>query len=557
MGAASTNARAAVLRLRDRLAPPARRLWPWVPVLFGVVYALLLLTSLRSVVQSIYRSADSSSALTIGQAYPDRPAGSIVTLGNFPWYSTLWFEQLTRGLPAHREIWQVAPWMFSLAGVGMVAWSTVRAAGRWAGTMAGLALACAAPPLLTYQFSWSVHAWTFFHVCLLGFFLVLWAIHGGRLGGSVLHLAGCAFLAAATAVGLASDTLLTPAGLAPFLVAGLALAVMLPAPAGRRIGASALGVSVVSAVGASIIGHAMRADGVHTYPFDLFFAPWNRIVPNARLSAQSLAFLFNGDFGGEKVAAKSVLTFACALAILGGALWAALHLRDWGRAIRASIQERTRAGLADDPARTAHVAFWGLAGTIMLVAFILSTTPVDRTTSRYIITAGYAIAALLPVAAVRRGGWARPAVVIGLCVILTGSVAALVRRDLQDTAAHFPGPALSGPLDRLAKEQGLRYGYAGYWDASPLTWQSDGTVEIYPVRGCPGTVSGLCPFQFHQISSWYSPKPGVRTFLLSDPAQPLGALAPSRALGPPELVRHIGAATVYVYGYDIASKFSP
>ena len=53
------------------------------------------------------------------------------------------------------------------------------------------------------------------------------------------------------------------------------------------------------------------------------------------------------------------------------------------------------------------------------------------------VTGGYAIAALSPLAAVAWNLWARVALVIGLCVIVTGSIASLIRRDLQDNPGHL------------------------------------------------------------------------------------------------------------------------
>src|SRR5258706_6370849 len=134
------------------------RLWPWLPLVFAGVYFVVLLASLRSVVQAIYWSADVVSAPYIGELYPARGAGAHVVLGNIPWYTTLWFEELTRGLPAHREIWEGAPWLFSLFGVGLVAWSAGKAAGRWAAMVVAVAAGCAGPGLFTYPFARSQHA---------------------------------------------------------------------------------------------------------------------------------------------------------------------------------------------------------------------------------------------------------------------------------------------------------------------------------------------------------------------------------------------------------------
>ncbi|HXW58711.1 MAG TPA: hypothetical protein VEJ23_04445, partial [Solirubrobacteraceae bacterium] len=72
---------------------------------------------------------------------------------------------------------------------------------------------------------------------------------------------------------------------------------------------------------------------------------------------------------------------------------------------------------------------------------------------------------------------------------------------------------------------------------------------------CAGGQS-LCRFGIHNISNWYVPHAGERTFLISDPTQPVAA-PPVPALGPPSAVYHIAELTMYVYPYDIASKIQP
>jgi hypothetical protein len=538
--------------MRERWAPLLGRLWPWVPVAFGVVYFALLLTTLRSVVQAIFWNADATSALTIGEAYPELPPHTEVVLGNFPWYSTLWFESATRGLPAHRDLWQVAPWFVSLAGVAGLAWSTGKAAGRWAAAMAALALVCASPPsLLVQQFAWSIHAWTYFHVCVLGVFLVLWADRGGRVGSWPVHVALAALLTVVTAIGLASDPLLAPTGLIPFAVAAAALAALLRRPARLRIAISAAAVIVGTLVGASLITHHMEANGVHGYPLGLNFAGWDQIGPNVWVAAQCMTHLFSGDFGGAKVDARSLLAFACGVTVLTAVYVTARYLRDWSRSVAVAARRRSRDEVASHPARTAHIVFWGLAGATTIAAFVLSSLPVGRSSTRYVVTGGYALAALVPVAAATWGRWSRVALVVGLCVVLTGSIASLVRRDLQDVGPTTITPRETHALTSLAHDAGVKYGYAPYWEAAPLTWQAKGAVDVYPVRACGDRP---CPFHLHRINSWYDPRPGTKSLLISDSSKPLGEI-PEARLGRPELVRQIGTMTVYVYGYDVATRF--
>jgi hypothetical protein len=528
------------------------RLWPWLPLLFAGVYFVVLLATLRSVVQSIYWSSDVVSAPYIGELYPSRGSGAHVVLGNIPWYTTLWFEELTRWLPAHREIWEGAPWLFSLFGVGLVAWSAGKAAGRWAAMVVAVALACAGPGLLSYQFALSIHAATFVHVCILGAFIVLCASRGGQVRGRYAHVALSAAIGAVTAAGVASDRLLVVAGLAPFLLTGLALAWLLGPPARRRLALSAVGVTVLALVGGRVIAAIMEASNVRAAHFDITFAQWDHLVPNLRLLAQGLAYLFNGDFGGARFNGRGLLAFACALALAAAAYAAVRFGRRW--VTEAIARRRRREENGPPPALAAHVVFWSSAAVLLALAYVFSSVPIDRYTSRYLLTVGYGIAALVPLAATIRYAWARAAVVAGVCVIVTGSIAALARRDLQDQAPGFPTPALSGPLLRLAHQYGATVGYANYWDAAPLTWQMKSDVRVYPVRSC-ASGAGVCPFGLHRISTWYLPRPGRRSFLVVDPRFPNGPQDPGPALGRPIRVAAIPPARVYVYDDDIAARF--
>jgi hypothetical protein len=71
------------------------------------------------------------------------------------------------------------------------------------------------------------------------------------------------------------------------------------------------------------------------------------------------------------------------------------------------------------------------------------------------------------------------------------------------------------------------------------------------VWACSG--QQLCRFYFHNISSWYTPRPNTKTYLVVDPAQPL-VTGPDPAMGKPLKMLTVGRLQVYVYGYDIASK---
>jgi hypothetical protein len=181
----------------------------------------LLFASFGSIVGVIYGNADISSAPVIGALFPQAPSSASTVLGYHPWYSTLWFELSTRWVPGHRQLWEVGPWVASVAGVVLVAWSTAKVAGRLAGWLVAIVLVCASSRLLTIQFGSDLHGATAVNVCVLAAFLVLLVLHGGRIGRPATHVFLCAVVSVVTAAGLSSDALLVAAGLVPFVVAGL------------------------------------------------------------------------------------------------------------------------------------------------------------------------------------------------------------------------------------------------------------------------------------------------------------------------------------------------
>jgi hypothetical protein len=524
-----------------------RRNWPWLPVGIALVYVLLLLGEARSLVQAVYLSADVSSGPMIAELSDQAPAGSEVVLGNFPWYEAYWFETVTRWVPAHRQLWEVAPYLFSLAGIACVAWSAWKVAGRWAGAMVAVALGCASAGLLSYQFAWSIHAAVLFHAPLVGAFLVLCVARGGTIGRPALHMTAAVALTLVTALGVASDRLTLVTAVVPLAVAGLAVAWLAGGSLRKPLALTAVGVAAGSVVIGLIVAALARDAGIRAADFPIRFTTFERLGPNVRLLFESLAYLAGGDFGGKDPTVSSVLELLCAAAVAVGLVWAARYARRFAGQATA------------DPVRAAHVLFWSCAGGFAAITFLVSTLPVDKFSSRYVIVTLYAIPALLAVAVAGARDWRRAAVVGGVALVALSGLFSLARRDLQDNAPGYPTGAVSGPLADLVREERLDHGYAGYWDAAPLTWQTKAVARVYPVQPCtPATPqkAGYCPFPFHRIDSWYRPSRGARTFLVIDPTQP-GVQAPDPRFGRPERVEQIGQLEVRVYGYDIASRLGP
>jgi hypothetical protein len=502
-----------------------KRAVAWVPLPFAAVYAAVLAATFGSLVGSLYSSADVAAAPYIGQLWTAAPSGAHVVLGHIAWYEALWGEWLTRGWPLHRQLWEVGPWLVSLAGIALVAWATAKAAGRFAAMLVAVSLVCAGAGLISYQFPAAIHALTWVHVCLLGCFLVFVADRGRA------HPLLWTALVLVTAGGVASDRLLVLAGVAPFVLAAAVL--------GRRSFVSAAVLAVVSIAGAQAIVAEMQAAHVRADRFTVRFGGWHRLGPNVRILGHALLYLFNGDVGRPRVEARWLLGLACALVLAAAALLAISSVFRYRNA---------------DRVRAVHLTFWWLAGSLLATVFVLTNVPVDRFSARYIVGLGYAIVVVAAVAAARKGLLARSVAALCVCVLVTGSIVTLLAHDLQESSSTYPSTALAGKLLRFAQASGIRYGYAGYWDAAPLTWETKAHVQIYPVGPCP-TAAGICGFPFNRISSWYVPRPATRTFLVVDPARPAGLAGFLSGLGRPERSARVGRLSVFVYDYDIAARF--
>ena len=128
--------------------------------------------------------------------------------------------------------------------------------------------------------------------------------------------------------------------------------------------------------------------------------------------------------------------------------------------------------------------------------------------------------------------------------------------NLSTRIARAPLARYASKIVRLADENHATVGYAGYWDASNLTWNVNLRVAVRPVMQCPNpTGAGMCPFFLERVPSWYVIQ-RRRSFLLVDPSDQFLASLPL-GLGRPSARYTLGSLRMYVYPYDIASRLGP
>jgi hypothetical protein len=536
--------------LRNRLA--ARRVWWWAPLAISAVYLITLAVQFGQVLASTYLNADAASAPVIGQLFGGSGHPQVF-LGHLGWFSSLLFELGTRWMPLHRQIWEVAPYGMALAAAALVGWGAWRVAGRWAGAIAATIIICASPHTLSLLLALNDHAPTWFTLALLGAFLVLLELRADTLTGP--WLGGLAVVVGVLlGANAASDVLLAVAGAVPFLLAIAGSWALDPGSRTRRAGAVAAAtvlVAVLSDLGVhALMSHenVMSASDAHVK----LLAGAGAISGNFRLWWESVAVLGNGDFFGQLIGFSTALALACAALALAAVLVAPRIA--WRELAEALARHRSCSRNPQQTARLAWGVFWGSSLVLLSAAFILSSQTEDVGSSRYLVGVIYAAAALVPLLG-SRSTLTRVAVTAGATLYAFVGWLSLAQQKLVDGAPSSPSDRLAGEVAKIAGQEHLTLGYAGYWDAAPITWATHLRVKVFPVDECDGN-QHLCGFELHFISSWYSPKPAtMRTFLLSDPAYPASPSAPTPDLGAPIAVHQIGAVTMYVYPYNIATRF--
>lgn len=540
-----------------RIISTSRRLgahWQWLPVLLGLVYLIVLLRDFGLIADGIYRNADAVSVPYIGELYGAAPRGADVVLGNFPWYFALWFEEFTRWLPHHRGLWEVAPYLFSLLGIAALAWSTWVVAGRWSATMTALLCLGASSGLLSLQFGWGVHGGVWPIVCFLNAYIV--AIAGGFLTRRRRRMVGVSVvLALLTAASVASDNLLIVAGIVPVVLVGLASLRVLGRSRGRTVAAWTCGLAVTSVGVGLILRIAMKHAGVHSVEgYHVSLASMGQLRANLGVTFRALMNLYNGKFGGAAVGPRSLLSLSCALVVTMAAIAAFTYVR------RTTVPFFKEAAPGDtlsapDAARRVHLLYWAAVVVVLGSGFVLTTIPANDESARYIVAVGYGLATIVFVAARNSGVAWRVVAVAGAAAVLAANSIALYRDGILQNSARADA-AVAPAIERIVKREHAETGYAGYWDAAPLGWQLR-DVNVYPVIKCLDPKQhGLCAFYAHRIGSWYTPRPGVRSFLvLRGGFGPVDSVTEApQALGRPVVRVQVSDRTVLIYDYDIASR---
>jgi hypothetical protein len=538
-GAAQAFAKLSALRRREDLLL-------FGPLALAGLFALVLLVNAQEVIAEIYRDADAASAMVISDLIDDAPPDRTVLFSNYPWYEGLWFMELTRGLPAHREIWEAAPIVAAFLAFAAVAWSALRTLGPWAGaTVFALLVALGTFGRLTF-FAPNWHGHTAVHVAIIGVTFV-WAVRRAsafpRWGPSALALG----LGAVTAPGL-TDRLLLVAGIAPLVLAAVTLPFVVPGRPYVRLSLSFLAASIIAIVGGKAITEIMEDERVVSPGLDVNFLGGQEFVSNAQLFVEALSHLGGGNFFGDTIDAYTISEFVRASLVIAG-FGVAFHVvRRWVESWRSGA-----ATAATDPPLAAYTLFWGFALLGPVAVFLLSTVPEDANSGRYLVSSYIAAAALLPLTGLTNRKW-RLGVTACAAVFIAVGTYQLIHKSAPNEDGYVQGADL-GALRQFARAEGLEQGYGDFYVAANVTWGSHLDLKVFPLRPCNGKFR-YCRHHLHVITTWYRPRQR-RSFLLVDARQQRYVNGPDPAHGKPSKVRTFGQLTAYVYPYDIASALTP
>ena len=544
--------------LVKRIPRPALHWLWWAPVALGGIYVVLILASLRRILDSVWLSSDADIDAVLAHMSIHAPSGALLTTGDYAHYETIAFTLLTRSWPLYRELWVLAPVFFAVVGLAAVLWSTARAFGRWPAAMVGAALVCfggggiarAWDGGLATIFATDAHANTLITAACVGAALV-WIVP------RVAILPNDRLMAAAIGLGflgglpLAGDSLYLAWGVAPLVAVTVLAAWRGPQDGARRVVAFGLGTLACTYLTAFVFAAVMHGDGIRAFGPShrgfLTFATPHGLITNLTTLLKALPMLTAGDFYGKLAGVRAELQFVSA-ALLFAALVAAI----WS--VRRRVENalpRVSGGGDVVGERFVHTTYWITVLGAGLTVFMIGTPNPFTTDGRYLLGPYVAVAALLPLMLERGLGW-KLIVSAGVSLYAFSAIYQF-GGGVKEMAHGYETAGVAHALAAYARKEDVAVGYGYYWNSIDLMWESDFKVKVYPIQRCKHNGAELCTFREISISSWDRPIPNVRSMLVANPTA-AQVRAPEAAFGTPLATQRIGNLEIYVYPYDIATK---
>jgi hypothetical protein len=286
----------------------------------------------------------------------------------------------------------------------------------------------------------------------------------------------------------------------------------------------------VSAVATNLIMHGL---GFQVIGLSIGLAPLHDLPANTLHLGRMVALLGGANYALPGGYPREPLRALLAMLMLAAVVASALA------AVKLTVRRA-------EPTARAYACYWGAASILLCVVFVITpnAAALGPSSVNYLLTlalaAGTGVALLA--AGSRRGQFA-----VALAVATVGAInIAGIVGGHAEMAAGNSLDTYQQPLVHLLERNGVTRGYAGYWDAQNLSWQSGMRLLIAPVQRCGPQ---LCPYNFFTIRSWYAQHRGP-TFLILDAANRFIPDAPS-FVSDATVSYHFGTLTVYLFDYDI------
>jgi hypothetical protein len=489
----------------------------WLPVAAGAAYVATVVVLWHELIESNNWDTDVSGPLALADRL--RGAGP-VSIPHYGEWTTFWWLLATRWVPGHDSLWDASGYVLAVATAVVLGLATAKVAGRWAGFTAGATALLVGPFALRALLSLASHVTT-----PVGAVVLAAAVVALTQSRSWLLVIVVGVIAGTNA---ASDGLLWFAGVVPF---ALAAGVLARTTRRRDVALRAAAIVGVTVVSALLTGLVMRALDFHVIGLDVRLAGVHHLPENVRHLARMIVFLGGANYAipgpYPRDPVRAVLA-VLAIAGIAAPLIAAVRLRHAAPALRA------------------YAIFWAAAVTALCLVFVATPNALalGPKSANYLLAlapaAGVGVALLAARSHIAQ-------LVVALAVAFVGAVN--VASIVDGRASGTPAVGVYAPAIReVLERRGATRGYAGYWDAQNLSWQSDMKLLVAPVVNCD---EKLCPYNFFTVRSWYERRGGP-TFLLVDPTNAV-IQAPQWASTAAETHR-FGPLTLYVFDYDIASR---
>jgi hypothetical protein len=191
-----------------------------------------------------------------------------------------------------------------------------------------------------------------------------------------------------------------------------------------------------------------------------------------------------------------------------------------------------------------------LAIVFNVAAYVFSTIPVPNNF--------FEIVAIVPCGAVLAARGLIPGRIAGRlparAAVAAAGIAALVPLTAAATAPTAPQRA--APLAAWLEAHGLRYGVGWYWDASAVTVQSSGQVQIAAVTTLP---QGAAAYDWETNVTWYDPSRYDASFVVTPALQdrPHFTAALYQDFGRPAATYRVTGLLVLVYRKNLLKQVLP